>query len=464
MIMFILNPPPISHFYLHLLKTTMNKIIDILNTSEILGEETDISNETYGPIYNFIKTRGFYGSKQREVIIRKAELIEEKSAFIPTVTRMAMDIMRHQTPSDLRMACIIFVCCKYISENNTDKDLMKDIVQTLEDKLARDSSRRSIIKEEEKLEKASLVASHENKIRQEAAKTREAEAVMRGAESSMRESGFRMLDAEYSMRRSEAVMREAEASAKIVSQQSESGPCMNLFVGNDDITVDDDSMARDKELFDNLDLGDNVGDIAEGLMRFVKIVEPTKSRKVMDGTVTMVEPIKKRKVDMVDQPTKKKYKSHVVKLGSSIILGEGLTCEDIPLSKSDRLAQVALAISETGGGMDGVFSSVRELVGEMREGKNKYNRDNGLTAPGVTGINDLVVRVNLNNMLYEEKYLPLRQYIGQSEIVDEKFIQNAFSLVSKQTGKFQKSFPSISYCKLGTQSKSQGALVIDMSR
>lgn len=454
------SPPPI-HFFIYLSDTIMNKIIDILNTSEVLGEEFDISTETYGPIYNFIKTRGFYGSKQREVIIRKAEIIDENTDFISTVVRLSMEIMRHETPSDLRMASIVLACCNHVCENRNNHDHMKNVISSLEDKMARDSSRRNMIKEEEKIEKASILESHENNHRREIARMREAEASMRGAEASMREAEFRTLDAEYAMRRTEAAMKEAEASVKIAEIASQqSGSNLDLFTGGGE--VDEDSMARDKDLFAQLDFtgGD---DIAKDFVKLINFVEPTKSRKVMDGTFTMVEPTKKRKVDTDEQPAKKKYKSHVVRLGSSIILGEGLTCEDIPLSKSDRLAQVALAISETGGGMGHVFSSVWSLVGEMREGKNKYNLENELVAPGLEGVNDLVVRVNLNNMLYQEKYLPLRQYIGQSEVVDEKFIQNAFSLVSKQTGKFQNSFPSISYCKLGAKSKSQGALIIDMS-
>ena len=444
--------PPIS------LSQTITTIMNnILSTSEVLGEELDIGNETYGPIYNFIKTRGFYGSKQREVIIRKAELIEEKSDFISTTVRLVMNISRHEIPSDLRMACIVLACCKYVSTNNEDQDHMKNIVQSMEEKLARDASRRSIIKEEERIEKASLELSHQ----QEVTKMREAEAGMRGAEASMRESETRMLEAEYSMRITEASMREAEASAKIAEAESQTPPPV-LFtfsgVGGD---VDEDTAARDKDLFDNLYIGVNDPDL-----QVVKPTEPEivgKSRKVMDGTMTIVEPTKKRKLNTGNDDIKKKYKSHVVSLEPAVILGD-ITAQEIPYSKSDRLAQVSLAISETGGGMERVFSSVWGLVSDMREEKRKYNATNSLFAPGPQGVNDLVVRINLNNMLYKEKYLPLRQYIGQSQVVDEKFIQNAFSLVSKQTGKFQKSFPTIMYCKLGTQSKSQGALVIDMSR
>lgn len=69
---------------------------------------------------------------------------------------------------------------------------------------------------------------------------------------------------------------------------------------------------------------------------------------------------KKRKTvdECVPSAKKYKYKKHVPRLEPSIILGDGIVPEDIPYSKSDRLTQVALAISETGGGMDRGFSAL----------------------------------------------------------------------------------------------------------
>ena len=417
----------------------MSQIIDIINASEIIGDEINLDNEKYGEIYKFIKTRGYDGNRKREVIIRKAEMIDTSARFISSVVRLGMDISRHDQITDEHMAAIVLRCCNYTKTKSGEE--MDTIIITMEDKLARDNSRRRIVKEEERLETEAIVSNHENKIRQEYAKTREAEASMKSVEATMMEVELRIKTVEYEMRKSEAEMIIQEKLAAATSPE----PCIDMLLDIGIGSVDIETESRDKDLFNDLDFTS---------IEEVKIEEP-----VVDNSIVVKPKTVKRKTIDGEVSIVKRYKNSAIHLGESINLG--VCSSKIPTAKSDRLAQVALAISETGGGMDQVFSSVWNLVGDMRDEKREYNRVNNLSAPN-HGVNDIISRVFLNKIMYTKKYQPLCQYVCQAHVTDEKFVQNAFSLISMQTNKFQKSFPSVKYCKL-SNGKNQGALLLNMA-
>lgn len=466
-----------------LLHTIMNVVERLLSIPEGYYNDVDISNDQYRPVFSFIKTRGVYG--KREIIVRMVSKIGA-SDYAPSVVRMAIEIARHKDKdvSDLRMASIVLAFAKYAEDHGGDSSHMTNIVEAMEDKKASDSSRRHLAMKQYKLEEAEMVAASDNRIRKEHAKMREAEASMREAEACMREAEYREREAREGLKLSVArtrMMESQEETARITLNMAEMAREDKTMV-EDRCTLSEDDLMNvffDTNDFELLDVGVPTPDSAN-----VAAVEDTASvppsayvapnpRKVQDGTITMVPPTsppkgKRGRVDPGPEGSTatKKQKStrrRVTRVNPVVILGEGVEEADVPSSKSDRLAQVVLAISETGGGMQGTFSTVWNLIEDMRNRKRQYNAENNLVAPGEPGVNDLVVRINLNNMLYEEKYLPLRQYVAQATESNDRFIQNAFSLVSKQTGIFQKRFPSISYCKLGTQCNSQAALVINMA-
>ena len=414
-------------------RVIMSQVIDILNISDVMGEESNMDDEKYGEIYNFIKTRGYDGNKKREVIIRKADMIDISDQFISSVVRLGMDISRHDQITSERMAAIVLGCCNYITTKTGEE--ANAIIITLEEKLERDNSRRRIVREEEKLEREAIVSNHENKLRQESAKTREAESSAKSVEATMMEIELKTKTVEYEMRRVEAemVVQERLASAQ------QPIPVIDMLLDIEVGSFDKESESRDRDLFSCLDLS------------------PVQSVTVEEPSVVKVKSSKRKTIDG-EVVIAKRYKNSAIKLGKEIRLGTDSS--KIPTAKSDRLAQVAMAISETGGGMDGVFSSVWGLVCDMRDEKRSYNREYGLSAPN-HGVNDIISRVFLNKIMYTEKYQSLCQYVCQSSTTDDKFIQNAFSLISMQTNKFQKSFPSVKYCKLSS-GKNQGALLINM--
>lgn len=457
----------------------MNVVERLLATPEGYHIDIDLESEAYRPVFTFIKTRGVYG--KIEIIVRMAS-VNGASDYAPSAVRLAIEIARHKEKdtSDLRMACIVLAFAKYAEDHKEDFGHMTNIISAMEDKKASDAWRRDLARKQSRLDEAEIVAVSESRVRKEHARMREAEASMRGAEACMRE-------AEYREREALEGLKLAAARTKMMQAQEETA-MINLNIaemGREDKPArqeqyeltEDDLMNAFSEVNDfDFDIlgGGTVSMTAPVVPAISPPVVAPPPRKVQDGTITMVPPsaAKKGKRERdghgtESSETSKKKKKHtsrrIIKATPAIVLGEGVEDDDVPYSKSDRLAQVVLAISETGGGMQKTFSTVWHLIEDMRNRKRQYNIENNLVAPGEPGVNDMIVRINLNNMLYEEKYLPLRQYIAQAQESNDRFIQNAFSLVSKQTGIFQRRFPSISYCKLGTQCNSQAALVIDMT-